>query len=93
MAVVPYRKKRKVEWTVKLIDTVKTEVKEELDAVEEEKNIKDRMGYALRKIKELEAKVEELKRENRKLKGKIVDKGKKAKTEKSGLGEYGASFQ
>ena len=46
-----------------------------------------------RKIKELEAKVEELKRENRKLKGKIVDKGKKAKTEKSGLGEFGASFQ
>jgi hypothetical protein len=46
-----------------------------------------------RTIEKLELEVEELKRENKKLKGKIVDKGKKTKTEKSGLGKYGASFQ
>ena len=46
-----------------------------------------------RNIERLELEVEELKRENKRLKGRIVDKGKKAKTDKSGLGQFGASFQ
>ena len=46
-----------------------------------------------REIKRLSLQVEELKKENKRLKGKIVDSGKKTKTKKSGLDQFGASFQ
>ena len=44
-------------------------------------------------VKELELQVEKLKKENAKLKRQIANQGKKSRTKKSGLEEFGASFE